>query len=833
MNTTFRLWFWVALALTGYTAFAQEISLTGRVTDAATGDPIPFANVVFKGLGTGATTDFDGNFKIRTNRQADSVVASYVGYKSKTKAVAGTNGVINFQLEEDVTNLPEVVVKAGENPAFEVLRAVVRNKDRNDKRNLSAYEYDVYTKMEVDVDNISEKLRNKKVMKKIAQVLDSMEQVTGEDGKPILPLFITESSSRFYYRNAPAIKTEKILKTRISGVGLDDGSMVTQLVGSSFQEYNFYQNWITIINKNFVSPIADGWRAYYDYDLIDSLMVGDDFCYRLDFYPKNPLELAFTGSMWITKDHYALKQIDASIGKSANVNFIDKIRIQQESAPTDAGPWLPVKNRVLVNIGEISKNSAGLLGKFYTSNKHVVVNRPHPASFYGKPIVVDEQAQLQERDAFWDSLRHEPLSRAEKSVYRMIDTIKHIPIVKTYTEVFKAVVDGYYDFGGIEAGPYLRTMAWNTVEGIRVQAGFKTNMHFSKKVMFSGYMAYGFQDTHLKFSATGQRIFSRNHWTTFTMRVRRDVQRLGVDEEALVGNPLFLTAARWGQFKRAYYYDEFYAAFQREVVRGFSTRIAFKTYTFEPTYPFGYHRNIVDLNPPIFQDFNTAELQLETRWARDETFLQNGNERVSLGLRKWPAISFRFTQGIKGIVGSDYTYRKYRLSIDKRVRMGFLGVGNLSLSGEYIPDRLPYPLLTVHLGNQSPIYSQFTYNLMNFGEFVSDESITLRYRHFFEGLILNRIPLMNKLKWRLVGTANVIYGGLTRSNRRLISVFTPRGDPALRTGYFTTGMPYVEMGYGVENIFKFIRVDFIHRLTYLSNPDARKFGVLITAQFKL
>jgi hypothetical protein len=218
--------------------------------------------------------------------------------------------------------------------------------------------------MEVDVDNISEKLRNKKVMKKIAQVLDSMEQVTGEDGKPILPLFITESSSRFYYRNAPAIKTEKILKTRISGVGLDDGSMVTQLVGSSFQEYNFYQNWITIINKNFVSPIADGWRAYYDYDLIDSLMVGDDFCYRLDFYPKNPLELAFTGSMWITKDHYALKQIDASIGKSANVNFIDKIRIQQESAPTDAGPWLPVKNRVLVNIGEISKNSAGLLGKF-------------------------------------------------------------------------------------------------------------------------------------------------------------------------------------------------------------------------------------------------------------------------------------------------------------------------------------------------------------------------------------------------------------------------------------------------------------------------------------
>jgi len=814
-------------------AQSQDIVIRGKVTDASSGDPIPFANVVFKGLGTGATTDFDGNYLIRTNRPADSVAASYIGYKSKAKPIQNGILVINFQLEEEVTHLQEVVVKAGENPAFEVLRGVVRNKDRNDKRNLSAYEFDVYTKTEVDADNISQKLRKKKVMQKIAQVLDSMEQVVGEDGKPILPLFITESSSKFYYRSNPSIKTEKILKTKISGVGLDDGSMVTQLVGSTFQEYNFYQNWLTIINKNFVSPIADGWRLYYDYDLIDSLYVGEDFCYRLDFYPKNPRELAFTGSMWITRQNFALKQMDASIGKSANVNFIDKIRIQQELMPTVAGPWLPSKNRVLVNIGEISKNSAGLLGKFYTSNKNPVVNRPHEAGFYGKPVFVEEQAQLPEKEQYWDSLRHEPLSQSEKNVYKMIDTIKHIPMVKTYTEVFKAVVDGYYDFGKVEVGPYLRTMAWNTVEGIRVQSGFKTNMHFSRKVMYSGYAAYGFDDKRLKASASVQRILSRDHWTTLTFRVREDVQRLGVDEDALAGNPLFLTAARWGQFRRAYYYDELYSSFQRELTRGLSQRVAFRTYTFDPTYPFGFHRNIVDLNPPIYQTFTTAEVQFETRFARDETFLQNGNERISLGLKKWPAVTFRYTRGIQGVFGSDYNYNKFRLTIDKRIRLGFLGVGNISVSGEYIPDRLPYPLLTVHLGNQSPIYSQFTYNLMNFGEFVSDESISLRYRQFFEGLLLNRIPLMNKLKWRLVGTANIIYGSLSRANRRLIAVYTPRGDLALKTGYLTTGVPYVELGYGVENIFKFFRVDFVHRMTYLDRPEARPFGVLFTAQFKL
>ncbi len=810
---------------------AQEIILHGKVTDAGTGDPIPFVNVVFKGTGAGGTTDFDGNFLIRTTKSVDSIVASYIGYKSKTKAIKKGEEVVNIQLEEDVTNLQEVVVKSGENPAFEILRKVVRNKDRNDKRNLAAFEYDVYTKTEVDVDNISEKFRKKKVMRKIAQVLDSIERVVGEDGRPILPLFITESVSKFYYHSHPSLKSEEIIKTKISGVGIEDGSTVTQLVGSSFQEYNFYQNWLTIVNKNFVSPIADGWRLYYDYDLLDSLYVGEDFCYRLDFYPKSPLELAFIGSMWITREGFALKQIDASVGKEANVNFIDKIRIQQELKPTENGPWLPVKNRVLVNVSEISKNSAGLLAKFYTSNKNFIINKPKASSFYDRPIKVAEDAEVFKDEKYWDSLRHEPLSNTEKNVYKMIDTLKNIPIVKTYTEVFKAIVDGYYDFGQVEVGPYLRTVAWNSVEGVRVQGGFKTNAHLSKKMMYSGMLAYGFQDTKVKFSASAQRIFSRKRWTTLTVRLRSDVVRLGVDEESI--NPLFITAARWGRFRRAYYYDEMFLSFQRELFRGLSLKTSFRYWTFDPTYPFGYHRNPVDIGTaPVFKKFQTAEFFFETRYARDETFLQNGNERVSLGLKKWPAFTFRYTHGIKGLFGSDYVYDKVRLSIDKRIRMGSLGVGFLTLTGEYVYNRLPYPLLAVHLGNQSPIYSQFTYNLMNYGEFVSDQYVSLRYRQFLEGFIVNRIPLLNKLKLRLVGTANIIYGELSRSNRRLISRFTPKGDEALRTGYFT-GIPYVEMGYGVENIFRFFRVDFIHRLTYLDNPDARRFGVLFTAQFKL
>ena len=813
---------------------AQETIITGKVTDAKSGDPVPFANIIFKGTAIGTTTDFDGNYLLKSSNPKDSILASYIGYRSRTKSITrGIKQVVNFQLEEDVTNLMEVIVHAGENPAYEILRRVVRNKSKNDKRKLTAYEYDTYTKIEVDADNLSEKFRERKIVKQITQVLDSVAVIAGEDGKPILPLFITESVSKIYYRDNPSLKKEKILKTKINGIGVEDGTTVMQLIGSSFQEYNFYQNWLNIVSKEFVSPIADGWRIYYDYDLTDSLYIGDDYCYRLDYFPRSPQDLAFSGTIWITKEDYALKQIDANMGKQANLNFVEKIRLQQELMKTDLGPWLPVKNRVLIDVGEVGKNNPGMLAKFYTSNKNFITNKPKDPTFYERTIEIAEDAQLFKEDHYWDTLRHEPLSETEKSVYRMIDTLRNIPIVKTYTDIIKIVLDGYVNAGKIEIGPYLGVVAWNNIEGWRLQGGFKTNYQFSKKWIYSAHLAYGFDDEKFKYQLSAQRILSRQRWTTLSFRARRDIARLGVDDEDLADNPIFLAATRWGYFRRGFYTDNYSVAMQRELFKGYSQKISFRYWTFDPTYEFGYIKDPENVNSPILDNFQTSEISIESRYARDEVFLQNDNERISLGTNKWPVISVRYTHGFSGVFGSDFEYDKLRLNLTKRIKTGPLGVGYLSVTGEYIFNTLPYPLLALHLGNQSLIYSPITYNLMNFGEFVSDHYASLQYRQYLEGFLLNRIPLLNKLKWRLLATSNVIFGGMRQSNQDLISNFTPDGREALPAGFFKNGKPYIELGYGVENIFKFLRVDFVHRVSYLDNTDSRKFGVLFTAQFQL
>lgn len=825
----------VCLLCLSITGMAQETIINGKVTDAGSGDPIPFANVVFKGTSIGTTTDFEGNFLIKTKTPVDSLLASYVGYKSKSKIIRkGVKQVVNFQLEEDVTRLKEVVVSAGENPAFEILRKVNDHKNEHDKRRLAAYECEAYTKIEIAIDNMSDKFRERKIMQKITQVLDSIDRIAGEDGKPILPMFISENVSKVYYRDNPQLKTETILHSKINGLGVEDGYMSTQLIGASFQEYNFYQNWLHIVGKDFISPIADGGRLFYEYDLTDSVYIDNHYCYRIDFFPKSPQDLAFTGAMWITKSEYALKQIDASIGKQANLNFIEKIKIQQELEPTGETAWFPVKSRVLLDVSELSNNTAGLLAKFYVSNKDIVTNQPRDPSFFARAIVTDEKAYDNKEENYWDSLRHEPLSETEKNVNMMIDTLRNIPVVKTYTDIVMIIIDGYYEVGKIEVGPYISTIAVNNIEGLRLQGGFQTNAKFSKKWVVGSQLGYGFNDEKVKYSVNLQRILSKERWTTASIGHRSDIARVGVDDEALADNYVFLAIQRFGNFRRGYYFNESRFSMQREFVKGFTQRVAFRYKTFDPTFAFGYY-NPEDLSE-VRDSYETAEVIIESRFARDEIFLQNETERLSLGTTKWPVVTLRYTHGFQGVNGSDFEYNKIWFSFNQHIKYGVIGNADVEFTTETIFDALPYPLLGTHLGNQTPIYSPVLFNLMNFGEFVSDRYVSLQYRHNFEGLILNRIPLMRRLKWRLVGTANVLYGSLSQKNRDILSDQTPDNQDALTPGTLNWGKPYVELGYGVENIFKFFRVDFIHRLTYLDySPEVktRKFGILFGVQINL
>jgi hypothetical protein len=256
--------------------FAQY-TIKGKITDAQTGDPIPFASVLLKGTTIGISTDFEGNYLITARAISDSIQVSYLGYFSGTKPLSKeTQQTVNFQLKPSDFELSTFVFEAGENPAFEIIRRAVDRRKDFDKRSLKAYETKNYTKIELDIDNLSDDFRNRKSVRSVTSVLESIKQLTNDEGEKILPVFFSETVSKFYFRNDPVLRKEVIEKSKVSGVGITDGSTTSQITGSVFQEYNFYKNWQEILQKDFVSPIADGWKTFYDYDLLDSVLVGQD-----------------------------------------------------------------------------------------------------------------------------------------------------------------------------------------------------------------------------------------------------------------------------------------------------------------------------------------------------------------------------------------------------------------------------------------------------------------------------------------------------------------------------------------------------------------------------
>ncbi len=828
-----RLILFVTLIGSYFVTFGQgNTTVSGKVTESKTGEALPYVNIYFKGSAAGTTTDEQGNYTLKTSEDYDTLVASFIGYKTKLAPVnIGNKQVIDFELEEDRINLNEVVVYSGENPAWAIIRKVVEHKKNNDKESLVAYDYDSYNKIELDINQISPNLQKKKIVTKVTEAVDSASLPRDSRGVPLLPIFFSESFSRYFVKNNPYAHRENVEKTRISGLAIEDGSLTSQIVGASYQEYNFYRNWLNILNKDFVSPIADGWRMYYDFDIIDTVQVDNRLCFELKVIPNREEDPAFHGTIWITTDDFALKKVDLLIDRSSNLNFVKKIWIKQDLGKTTLGPWLPKETAVEIEVGQIVPGTAGFRAKFYNATKDWKLNELKPDKFYEQQVVLNEDVTNSD-DSYWQQARYEGLTREEQQVAQVIDTIKHVPIVKTYVDIIKVLADGYVKVGKIDVGPYLYAYAYNNFEGSTFRLGGKTNADFSRRLVFRGYFGYGFQDKQWKYGAHGEIIIKRFPWTTLEISSVRDAEQVGLRSEDLEDNYIFYAATRWSRFIRPYYHSDNKITFQTDIAKGLSYQLVLRNQYFDMQFPFYYYKNPGQPDSPLGHNFAATSFTISTRWARDELFLQDDNERISLGTVKSPEIELSYTYGMDGVLGGNFEYHKIEAGIGQNIKMGLLGTSYYHVRAGYIFGQLPYPLLENHIGNESWFYTDAAYNTMNYFEFVSDSYVDLRYQHSFNGLILNKIPVMRKLKWRLVGSFNALYGNLRQENVEIMSDTDPNGVPTLDF-HGLNSTPYLEIGYGVENIFKFFRVDCFHRLTYRNMPDAQNFTIKLSAQFKL
>ena len=609
--------------------------------------------------------------------------------------------------------------------------------------------------------------------------------------------------------------------------------MISQLVGTAYQDYNFYQNWLRFLEKEFISPISDSWKMFYDYEILDTLFVGNDPCYELAVFPNRKQDPAFNGKIWITTEDFALKKLDLSIDKATNLNFIEKIELRQELDKSVKGQWLPSKTSMMVDVSDLSKNSASFLLKVYNTTSDWKINDVKDKKFYANEVLIAEDFNIYKPD-YWNTVRPESLTSQQLRTYKVIDTLVEIPRVKSYVEFVKLATTGYWRRGKIDFGPYLYAYAHNNFEGHAIRLGFKTNEYLHRKITIRGYAGYGTLDDRWKYGLTGSYIISRKPWTEFKLHSSIDLEQVGLRSEDLKDNNyIFYAATRWQTFRRPYYLSDNSFSIQTEPTKGLMHRLTLKHEYYDPQYSFYYYENPGSPDSNLKSDISSPTIKFTTRWARDEMFMQDGNERISLGARRSPIIKLDYTYGFKDVLDSDFDFHKIQLEIKQKLRLGGIGESRYKIRGGYIFGQLPYLLLENHIGNESYFYTNGAFNTMNYFEFVSDQYASFHYQHYFQGLLMNKVPLIRNLKWRLLATANVLYGSLRQENIDIISPVDPEGNPTPGFNHLDDDLPYVELGYGVENIFKILRVDGVHRITYRDNPYAQKFVLKFSLQFKL
>ncbi|TAH23639.1 MAG: carboxypeptidase-like regulatory domain-containing protein, partial [Cytophagales bacterium] len=504
---------------------------------------------------------------------------------------------------------------------------------------------------------------------------------------------------------------------------------LTQVTGSTFTEFNFYENWMRFLGKDFVSPIAESWKGYYNYYLEDtSKVIEDEPCYQIVVKPKRIADLAFSGKIWITKNGYALKRCDLQTAKGTNVNFVDKIKIQQDMMRTSAGPWLTKKLRFLVDMADVGDSTAGLLIKFYVSNKDIKIeNAEKPLAFFDAAVEVNEDATEKGDANYFEANRHDSLSVMDKQVFKMVDTIRNLPIVKTYIEVVDIVVNGHKKLGAIEIGPYIDLFNINNVEGFRLRLGFRTNMKFHKRLQLKGFAAFGTKDLKLKYGLGAEYWFSKKKWALIGASHTFDIDQVALHNNYRApGTALFYTLTRFGNVARRspFYYSTSTLYAQMDVFKGITPKIQLMYEVLNPINNgdartnFGYYDSPTDANnqnPNDIKHYLTnAEIMFELRLAKRETFLFLDHRRISSRVEKFPIVTLRYHHGFKGVFNSDFNYNKFSINLYQKVTVGKFGQSIYNITGMYIPENLPFPLLNVHLGNQSPIYNPVGFSMMNF-----------------------------------------------------------------------------------------------------------------------
>ena len=804
------------------TIFSGQTKVSGVVIDDKN-KPVSYANIAFKGSNDGTVSDENGKFYLESNKSYSTITIAFSGYTTKDvtleKSVTYNMKIV---LKSEIV-LQDIVLYRGKtskknNPVLAILKKIWERKRKNGLHIFKQYQYEKYEKIEFDLNTIDSALMKSKVFKGMEFIFNKLD-TSKVTGKTYLPIFINESLYDVYGDNN--IKKEKSILKANKNSGLGNGEGVNTFMKDLYNDYNIYDNHLTFFDKSFTSPLSTTGIDVYNYVLRDSSFIENKWCYNIEFYPRRKNELTFKGDFWVNDSTFAIKNINMAVSKSANINWVKDIFIEQEFEVQNDSVFLLTRDYIMSDFSFSKKEEAkGVYGKRTTLYRNHKINEPKPDKFYKEEVNFLDNSVFKKDDDYWEKNRFEKLNKDEVGVYKLIDTLKTVPKFKQMYNLVTVLGSGYINYNWFDYGPIFSTIGYNEVEGWRIRAGGRTYFGHNDKWRLQGYTAYGFQDNKFKYGFSGKWMIDSKNRIIISGGNRRDVEQIGASltttSDVLGRSFASSSVFSSGTNGKLTNINLSTASIEIEPVKNLTFETSFSYRTLESassTFSLDYYADDTYTNTK--SAVKQSEIGIQVEYTPNKKTSGYGVER-SIVDSPYSRIFVNYSQGFKGLLNSDFDYSKLQLYYKQPILIGPLGRTNLTMELGKTFGKIPLGLMSVIPGNQTFFVIGNTFSNLNFYEFVSDRYATLQWEHNFQGRLLSRIPLMRKLNWREIIGAKTVYGDISNENRLL---------NASGLIYKAPTTPYWEYSIGIGNIFKVLRIDASFRGNYRDIPGTNNFTI--------
>ena len=804
----------------------SQTKVSGTVQDAY-GEPVAFANVIFKDSNEGTITDENGRFYLESDQTYDGLWVSFVGYKLNDFPLEKkVNYNLVVVLEEEAQALDEVVVFSGktskkDNPAIDILKKIWANRRENGVKKFKQYQYDKYEKLECDLNTIDSNLIKSKIFKGMAFVFDQVD-TSNVTGNTYLPIFVNEAFSKVYGDN-PLGKEKEILEGNKAS-GFENNQSLIAFVKDLYSDYDVYDNYLKFFDKAFTSPLSTTGIDVYNYVLLDSAYRDNKWCYNIVYYPRRKNELTFKGDFWVNDSTWAIKEINLQASKSANLNWVREVYIEQEFEVLNDSIFLITRDYFLSDFSLRKKEGArGIYGKRTTLFDNYEFDQSKDPNFYKEQIDPYEYEVYNRPDSYWEERRLEALSKDEQGVYKMLDTLKTVPRFKALYNIGATLASGYYEFNNFDFGPIFSTFGYNEAEKIRVRLGGRTYFHGENDPWrLEGFVAYGFGDDKFKYGISGKVLLDRGSRLILFGGNRRDIEQTGASltssTDVLGRNLASSSLVSVGANDKLTNLNLTTIGFETEPAKNFIVRLtgAYRTLrSATDTFSLAY----LDENGTVQKEIRQPEIELSFNYTPGRKTIGYGVEKKIVN-DTYPVFFAGYSYGLKNVFNGDFEFQKVQALYTQPWNIGGFGRAFTTIEVGKIFGEVPLGLLSPIPGNQTLFSIYNTFNQLDFYEFVSDTYASFHLQHDFGGRLFSRIPGLRKLNLREVVGFRAVYGEISKENQALnVDV---DGTPVI---YVAPENVYWEWSVGVGNIFRVFRLDFNFRGNYLDHSGARKFGI--------